>query len=86
MLDRVIRIGRARRFGRPTKAAQSPEGEQMMALERRIMHLEAMIEGLQDAVHREGVRTNRQLDDLRRRTEPEEISRALDSAARKRGV
>jgi hypothetical protein len=40
-----------------------------MALERRIMHLEAMIEGLQDAVHREGVRTNRQLDDLRKRTE-----------------
>jgi hypothetical protein len=86
VLDRVIRIGRARRFGRPTKAAQLAEGEQMMALERRIMHLEAMIEGLQDAVHREGVRTNRKLDDLRRRTEPEEMLRALDSVARKRGV
>jgi uncharacterized coiled-coil protein SlyX len=71
VLDRVIRVGRARRFGRPTKAAQSPEDERVMALERRIMHLEAMIEGLQDAVHREGVRTNRQLDDLRKRTEAE---------------
>jgi hypothetical protein len=69
VLDRVIRVGRARRFGRPTKAARSPEGERVVALERRILHLEAMIEGLQDAVHREGVRTNRKLDELQKRTE-----------------
>ncbi|MGH2978030.1 MAG: hypothetical protein ACRDLQ_00145 [Solirubrobacterales bacterium] len=58
----------------------------MQALEQRVTHLEAMIEGLQDAVHRETKRTQEQLDELRHRTEPSEISRALSRDARERGL
>jgi hypothetical protein len=45
-----------------------------------------MIEGLQDAVHREITRTNHQIDELRKRTEPAELSRALSEDARHRGL
>ena len=58
----------------------------MRTLEQRVTHLEAMIEGLQDAVHRESQRTHEELDDLRHRTEPAEISRALSRDARERGL
>ena len=52
----------------------------------RVAHLETMIEGLQDAVHREITRTNHQIDELRKRTEPGELSRALSEDARHRGL
>jgi uncharacterized coiled-coil protein SlyX len=60
--------------------------ERIEALERRMKHLETMIEGLQDAVHREITRTNDQIDLLRRRMEPAELSRALSEDARHRGL
>ena len=44
-----------------------------------------MIEGLQDAVHREAKRTNEHSTTCARRTEPE-ISRALSRDARERGL
>lgn len=61
-------------------------GLQLAALEQRVGHLERLIEGLQDAVHRECVRTQRQLRDLDRKTEPDEITRALSRDARERGI
>jgi hypothetical protein len=45
-----------------------------------------MIEGLQDAVHREMTRMNDQIDQLRKRTEPAELTRALSEEARHRGL
>ena len=85
MLDRVI--GLRRRRARDEKARGAPDAaDPVQALERRVSHLEAMIEGLQDAVHREAKRTNEQLDDLRRRTEPSELRRALSRDARERGL
>ena len=85
MLDRVI--GLRRRRARDEKARGAPDAaDPVKALEQRVSHLEAMIEGLQDAVHREEKRTNEQLDDLRRRTEPSELRRALSRDARERGL
>jgi hypothetical protein len=85
MLDRVI--GLRRRRAREEKARGASEAaDPIQALEQRVTHLEAMIEGLQDAVHRESQRTREQLDDLRHRTEPGEISRALSRDARERGL
>jgi uncharacterized coiled-coil protein SlyX len=60
--------------------------ERIEDLEKRVSHLETMIEGLQDAVHREITRTNDQIDLLRKRTEPAELSRALSEDARHRGL
>ena len=86
MRDRVIGLRRIRR-AREEKARGAPEsGDPVRTLEQRVTHLEAMIEGLQDAVHRETKRTHEQLDDLRHRTEPSELSRALSRDARERGL
>jgi predicted nucleic acid-binding Zn-ribbon protein len=85
MLDRVI--GLRRRRAREEKAQGASEAaDPIRALEQRVTHLESMIEGLQDAVHRSSQRTEEQLDELHRRTEPAELSRALSRHARERGL
>lgn len=56
------------------------------ALERRVAGLEEMVEGLQDAVHREAVRRDDQAARLERKTEPEELARTLSDDARERGL
>ena len=55
-------------------------------LEKRLEHLEAMVEGLQDAVHRESIRQEREIDELRRKAEPAEIRRALGKDALEHGI
>ncbi len=56
------------------------------ALENRVSHLEELLEGLQDAVHRESIRRNEEAARLERRTDPGEMARALSEDARKRGL
>jgi uncharacterized coiled-coil protein SlyX len=56
------------------------------SLERRMSHLEAMVEGLQDAMHRVATQHDEEIEELKRRTEPEEMARALSEDARKRGL
>jgi uncharacterized coiled-coil protein SlyX len=60
--------------------------ERMQRLEARIAHLEAMVEGLQDAVDREIQRVDQSVAGLRERTEPDNMARALSAEARRRGV
>jgi uncharacterized coiled-coil protein SlyX len=55
-------------------------------LEARVAHLEAELEGLQDAVHRQAVVKDEQIDELRRRTAPEQLARDLNEDARRRGL
>jgi hypothetical protein len=56
------------------------------ALERRVADLEVMVQGLQDAVHREAVRRDEQAARLERRIEPRELARVLADDARERGL
>lgn len=56
------------------------------ALEARVEHLEAELEGLQDAVYRRAVAEDEQIDELRRRTAPEQLARDLSADARRRGL
>lgn len=49
-------------------------------------HLEAELEGLQDAVYRRAVAEDEQIDELRRRTAPERFARDLSEDARRRGL
>jgi uncharacterized coiled-coil protein SlyX len=55
-------------------------------LEARVSHLEAELEGLQDAVHRRAKADDEQIEELRRRIAPEELARVLSEDARKRGL
>jgi uncharacterized coiled-coil protein SlyX len=79
--DRIFGIAR-----RWAKNEPPPPINRIEDLEKRVRHLETMIEGLQDAVHREITRMNDQIDLLRKRTEPAELSRALSEDARHRGL
>ena len=67
------------------RRSRKPE-EGLPALEARVAHLEAMVEGLQDSVHRDSLRVNAQLDDLLKKLDPAELSRALSQEQRKRGT
>ena len=55
-------------------------------LEARVADLEELVEGLQDAVHRDSVRRDEQAARLERKIEPREIARALSDDARERGL
>jgi len=49
-------------------------------------HLEAALEGLQDALYRLAQRGDESIEELRRRTEPGRIARELSDDARRRGL
>ena len=87
IFGRVVQLRRGRRA--PDAAPQAPAAEderRIEALEERVDQLEALLEGLQDAVYRESIREGGRIDALEKRTEPSEISRALNRDARERGV
>ena len=86
MRDRILRLRRARRDAAEGRQPAPPEYEPLEALERRVAHLEGMVEGLQDAVHREMSRTNHEIEKLRKQVEPGEMSRAISEDARERGL
>jgi hypothetical protein len=62
------------------------EADALEVLERRLAHVEAELEGLQDAVHRQAVREHANVEDLRRRLAPERIAKDLSDDARRRGL
>ena len=85
---RVSRLWRRRRGGRRS-SDRSPEvgwEQRVETLEARVQHLEAELEGLQDAVYRRAVLEDEHIDELRTRTAPEQLARALSQDARKRGL
>ncbi len=58
----------------------------LSGLEERAAHLEKMVAGLQDSVHRESTRQRRQLADLEAQLEPAALEVALSGNARRRGI
>jgi hypothetical protein len=77
---------RNRRMTPGTKPVMTPPDagseRPMEILEARVEHLEAELEGFQDAIHRQSVLRDERLDELDRRTEP---PRSRGSSARTRG-
>ena len=87
MLQRMLLRLRPRREPRSVTAdAGQWDQARFENLEKRIDQLEAMVEGLQDSVHRESVRQGREIDQLQKKSEPAEIRRALGQDARERGI
>jgi vacuolar-type H+-ATPase subunit I/STV1 len=77
-----------RRIGRLAHARRPPRQppQELRPLEERLQHLEALVEGLQDALHRESMRHDERIAELERKTEPEELAKALSADARRRGL
>jgi hypothetical protein len=87
IFGRVVRVGRGRRAqGSAPPTPDAGHERRIEVLEERVDQLEALLEGLQDAVHRESVREGERIGELEKRTEPSEISRALNRDARERGL
>ena len=83
--------GRAAEAWREHAPGRDPEQDRRLErrLERaeaRIEHLEAVVEGLQDALYRQAQRADESHEELLRRTEPERIARELSDDARRRGL
>jgi hypothetical protein len=87
ILGRIAQLSRGRPAADATPQAPDARYERRIeVLEGRVDQLEALLEGLQDAVHRGSVREGERIDALEKRTEPSEISRALSRDARERGL
>ena len=67
-------------------AAQDGWEHRTEALEARVKHLEAALEGLQDAVYRQAQLAEEKHEELRARTEPEQMAKDLAQDALKRGL
>jgi hypothetical protein len=63
-----------------------PEVSQARGLEVRVAHMEQLLEGFQDSVHRETERQNERISDLEARTQPAALNVALSKDARERGL
>jgi uncharacterized coiled-coil protein SlyX len=86
LFNRVIQTRRSRaREARPADAPQDVEAR-LASLENDVARLESLIEALQDAIHRETMRTRADLRALEAKTQPAEIARALSEDIRKRGL
>lgn len=95
LIARVRKLRRANAIAEnvaldPAEEHQSrPEGGQsdrIPSLEARIEHLEKLVEGLQDSVHRETERQDRLIAELQARVQPGTMGAALSKDARDRGL
>jgi hypothetical protein len=80
---------RCRSAGGRRSSLRSPDvawEHRVKTLETRLEHLEAELEGLQDAVYRQAVLEVEHIDELRRRTAPEQLARDLSHDALRRGL
>jgi hypothetical protein len=58
----------------------------LAAFEARLEHLEKLVEGLQDSVHREWKRQSQQIAELEAQLDPATLAAALSRNARERGL
>ena len=70
----------------PRRTAPQDDTTALELLRTRVEHLEQLVEGLQDSVHRESERQTKRIIELEARMEPAAISMALSKDARDRGL
>ena len=94
MLERERLIARIRQLGRASaerdrasaRPAVDPARDQLRSLEERLEHLEALVQGMQDSVHRESSRQAARLSELEAQIQPAALGKALSDDARARGL
>ncbi len=83
---RQIRRQSAEANEHASRSTSPPGPEELRALEARIAHLEQLVQGLQDSVHRESTRLSKRIGELEARIQPAALGRALSDDARQRGL
>jgi hypothetical protein len=92
-------VGRVRQARRATAAegeaaagaggvagSTGTDGDRIGGLERRVAHLERLLEGFQDSVYRESERHAKMITELQLQVEPGTMSASLAEDARNRGL
>jgi hypothetical protein len=88
LIARILQIRRVSAAADEPAApwTSGPEQEQLRALEARIAHLEQLVQGLQDSMHRESTRLSKRIGELEARIQPAALGKVLSEDARKRGL
>jgi hypothetical protein len=88
LIARIRQIRRtAEAEGEPGKRGNvKPEQDAIRALEGRVTHLELLVQGLQDSVHRQALRQGERIAELEAQIQPATLGRALSEDARERGL
>jgi hypothetical protein len=86
LITRIRQMRRAAADDSPPADRSDPDAPRLQALERRVAHLEGLLEGLQDSVHRESLRLDRRIAELDARIEPGALAVELSRDARERGL
>jgi flagellar motility protein MotE (MotC chaperone) len=86
LLERVVQQRRASAAEPGLEGERADHEQRIRALEERIDALEALLEGLQDSVHREAVRRTREFEEINRKIQPAETARTLGKHAREHGL
>jgi hypothetical protein len=86
LVTRIRQIRRSAAAAETASATASPDTALLRALETRVAHLEQLLEGLQDAVHRESERQGKLIAELQAQVQPAAIGAALSKDARERGL
>ena len=89
--ERAGLIAKIRQIRGPSPSEPPPGGPlegsaRIQAIEARVAHLEELIEGLQDSVHRQFERESSRIADLETQIDPAAIAAALSRNARERGL
>ena len=86
----IARIRQVRRLAavrdRPRIDEGQPPPDRLRELEVRVAHLEQLLEGLQDSVHRESERHAKLIAELETRLQPGAMGASLAEDARSRGL
>jgi hypothetical protein len=88
VLARVRQLRRsAAGAGAPDRRSSvDPQDDRVTLLEARVAHLERLVEGLQDSVHRESERHEKLIAELQGQIQPGAMGAALAEDARSRGL
>jgi hypothetical protein len=86
LLDRVIQPWRNARTETGSHPDDVDHERRIGALEQRAEQLEALLEGLQDSIHREAIRQDKAIEALDAKTQAPELARALGKYSRERGL
>ena len=82
----VTRLWQRRGAARSRAQLDAAHEQRLETIAARVEHLEAELEGLQDAVYRQAVQERENIGELRWRTDPEQLARELGRDARRRGL
>jgi hypothetical protein len=86
LIERIARMRRQAADAEASPEVRATPSQELASLEQRVAHLEKLVEGLQDSVHRESARQSKQLDELEAQLEPAALAVALEEDARRRGL